>query len=48
MIETDSYLYTANNDRDYLGSDEYNSKHIHPHFMGNAKVLYATMKRWRI
>ncbi len=26
MIETDSYLYTANNDRDYAGSDEHNSK----------------------
>ena len=24
MIETDSYLYTANNDRDYAGSDEHN------------------------
>ena len=48
MIETDSYLYTANNDRDYAGSDEHNSKHIHPHFTGNNKGLYATMKRWRI
>ena len=28
MIETDSYLYTANNDRDYAGSDEHNSKSI--------------------
>ena len=28
MIETDSYLYTANNDRDYAGSDEHNSKNI--------------------
>ena len=26
MIETDSYLYTANNDRDYAGSDEHVSK----------------------
>ena len=26
MIETDSYLYTADNDRDYAGSDEHNSK----------------------
>lgn len=26
MIETDSYLYTANNDIDYAGSDEHNSK----------------------
>ena len=26
MIETDDYLYTANNDRDYAGSDEHNSK----------------------
>ena len=26
MIETNSYLYTANNDRDYAGSDEHNSK----------------------
>ena len=32
MIETDSYLYIANNDRDDAGSDEHNSKHIHPHF----------------
>ena len=40
LIETDSYLYTANNDRDYAGSDEHNSKHIHPHFMGNNKGLY--------
>ena len=48
MIETDSYLYTANNDRDDAGSDEHNSKHIHPHFTGNDKGLYATMKRWRI
>lgn len=46
MIETDSYLYTANNDRDDAGSDKHNSKHIHPHFMGNNKGLYATMKRW--
>ena len=45
MIETDSYLYTANNDRDDAGSDEHNSKHIHPHFTGNDKGLYATMKR---
>ena len=29
MIETDSYLYTANNDRDDAGSDKHNSKHIH-------------------
>ena len=28
MIETDSYLYTANNDRDYAGSDEHNSKNF--------------------
>ena len=28
MIETDSYLYTANNDRDYAGSDEHNSKYF--------------------
>ena len=48
MIETDSYLYTANNDRDYAGSDEHNSKHIHPHFTENDKGLYATMKRWCI
>ena len=26
MIETDDYLYTANNDIDYAGSDEHNSK----------------------
>ena len=26
MIETDSYLFTANNDIDYAGSDEHNSK----------------------
>lgn len=26
MIETDSYLFTANNDRDYAGSVEHNSK----------------------
>lgn len=39
MIETDSYLYTANNDRDDAGSDKHNSKHIHPHFMGNDKGL---------
>ena len=48
MIETDSYLYIANNDRDDADSDEHNSKHIHPHFKGNDKGLYATMKRWRI
>ena len=24
------------------------SKHSHPHFTGNDKGLYATMKRWRI
>lgn len=48
MIETDSYLYTANNDRDYAGSDEHNSKHIHPHFTGNDKGLYATMRGGRI
>ena len=48
MIETDSCLYTANNDRDDVGSDEHNSKHIHPRFTGNAKGLSATMKRWRI
>jgi hypothetical protein len=48
MIETDSYLYIANNDRDDAGSDEHNSKYIHPHFTGNGKGLYATMKRWRI
>ena len=48
MIETDSYLYIANNDRDDADSDEHNSKHIHPHFTGNGKGLYATMKRWRI
>ena len=48
MIETDSYLYIANNDRDDAGSDEHNSKHIRPHFTGNDKGLYATMKRWRI
>lgn len=28
MIETDSYLYTANNDIDYAGSDEHNSKNF--------------------
>ena len=28
MIETDDYLYTANNDRDYAGSDEHNSKNF--------------------
>ena len=28
MIETDSYLYTANNDRDYAGSEEHNSKNF--------------------
>ena len=28
MIETDSYLYTANNDRDYAGSNEHNSKNF--------------------
>lgn len=28
MIETNSYLYTANNDRDYAGSDEHNSKNF--------------------
>ena len=28
MIETSSYLYTANNDRDYAGSDEHNSKNF--------------------
>ena len=28
MIETDSYLYTAYNDRDYAGSDEHNSKNF--------------------
>ena len=28
MIETDSYLFTANNDRDYAGSDEHNSKNF--------------------
>ena len=28
MIETDSYLYIANNDRDYAGSDEHNSKNF--------------------
>ncbi len=44
MIETDSYLYIANNDRDDAGSDEHNSKHIHPHFTGNDKGLYVTMK----
>ena len=44
MIETDSYLYTANNDRDDAGSDEHNSKHIHPRFTGNGKGLYATMR----
>lgn len=52
MIETDSYLYTANNDRDYAGSDEHNSKHIHPHFMGygqgfichDEKVAYLTFE----
>ena len=40
--------YTANNDRDDVGSDEHNSKHIHPRFTGNDKGLYATMKRWCI
>ena len=52
MIETDSYLYTANNDRDYAGSDEHNSKHIHPHFTGygqgsirhDEKVAYLTFE----
>ena len=48
MIETDSYLYIANNDRDDAGSDEHNSKHIHPHFTGNNKGLYATMIGGRI
>ena len=28
MIETDDDLYTANNDRDYAGSDEHNSKNF--------------------
>ncbi|MCA4571572.1 leucine-rich repeat domain-containing protein [Bacteroides xylanisolvens] len=28
MIETDDYLYTANNDRDYAGSYEHNSKNF--------------------
>ena len=28
MIETDDYLYTANNDIDYAGSDEHNSKNF--------------------
>ena len=28
MIETDDYLYTSNNDRDYAGSDEHNSKNF--------------------
>lgn len=31
MIETDDYLYTANNDRDYAGSDEHNSKNFLGH-----------------
>ena len=44
MIETDCYLYTPNNDRDDADSDEHNSKHIRPHFTGNDKGLYATMK----
>ena len=28
--------------------DGMNTKHSHPHFTGNDKGLYATMKRWRI
>ena len=51
MIETDSYLYTANNDRDDAGSDEHNSKHIHPHFgkrqgpiCHDEKVAYLTFE----
>ena len=31
MIETDDYLYTANNDIDYAGSDEHNSKNFLGH-----------------
>ena len=52
MIETDSYLYTANNDRDDAGSDEHNRSISCPANIftrtsrGNDKGLYATMKRW--
>ena len=42
MIETDSYLYTANNDRDYAGSDEHNSKN----FLG--RVFKSITCRYRV
>ena len=50
MIETDSYLYTANNDRDDAGSDEHNRSISYPANIftrtswGNDKGLYATMR----
>ena len=50
MIETDSYLYTANNDRDDAGSDEHNRSISCPANIftrTSRETTRAYMPRWK-